>query len=101
VIVSGSNPKDWKIPNIFDSTTNSGDDIAGVVEKVGANVFEFKPGDRVAAFHEMRTPAGSFAEYALAWQHTTFHIPESTTFEGSSAFLPFTPSSPPASPVIT
>ncbi|KAK3292814.1 alcohol dehydrogenase-like protein [Chaetomium fimeti] len=81
VIASGSNPKDWKYPDIFDNNINQGDDIAGIVEKVGANVFEFKPGDRVAAFHEMRTAAGSFAEYAIAWQHTTFHIPASTTFE--------------------
>jgi hypothetical protein len=29
----------------------------------------------------MMTPHGSFAEYALAWQHTTFRIPDSTTFE--------------------
>ncbi|KAK3902635.1 chaperonin 10-like protein [Staphylotrichum tortipilum] len=75
VIVSGSNPKDWKVPVWFGSTANEGDDIAGIVEAVGANVFEFAPGDRVAAFHEMRTPHGSYAEYALAWQHTTFHIP--------------------------
>lgn len=84
VVVSGSNPKDWKLPDIFtDAATNEGDDIAGVVEKVGANVFEFKPGDRVAAFHEMRTRGGSYAEYAIAWQHTTFHIPEKTSFEGA------------------
>lgn len=84
VVVSGSNPKDWKIPEIFRESgpTNEGDDIAGVVEKVGANVFEFKPGDRVAAFHQMRTPHGSYAEYAVAWQHTTFHIPATTSFEG-------------------
>lgn len=43
---------------------------------------EFKPGDRVAAFHEMMQPHGSYAEYAIAWAHTTFHIPKSTTFEG-------------------
>ncbi|GAB1317695.1 hypothetical protein MFIFM68171_07905 [Madurella fahalii] len=86
VVVSGSNPKDWKIPEIWtDKPTNEGDDIAGIVEKVGANVFEFKPGDRVAAFHQMRTPHGSYAEYAIAWQHTTFHIPAKISFEEAAA----------------
>lgn len=32
---------------------NQGDDISGIVHSVGDNVYEFKPGDRVAAFHEM------------------------------------------------
>ncbi|KAJ5089160.1 hypothetical protein N7532_007844 [Penicillium argentinense] len=94
VVVSGSNPKDWKIPDLvasWDSThgiwleakkgLNQGDDIAGLVEKVGSNVVEFKPGDRVAAFHEMCTPGGSYAEYAIAWSHTTFHLPKHTSFE--------------------
>lgn len=27
------------------------------------------------------TPHGSYAEYALSWQHTTFHLPQNTTFE--------------------
>ncbi|KAI1167080.1 GroES-like protein [Nemania serpens] len=85
VVVSGSNPKDWKRPQWGDTTDNQGDDIAGVVHEVGENVFEFKPGDRVAAFHEMGTPGGSYAEYALAWQHTTFHIPKQTTFEEAAA----------------
>lgn len=35
----------------------------------------------------MCTAHGSFAEYALAWQHTTFHIPESLSFE-EAATLP-------------
>lgn len=65
---------------------NTGDDIAGFVHSVGSNVWEFKPGDRVASFHEMRTPGGSYAEYAVGWQHTTFHIPKKTSFEG--AYLP-------------
>lgn len=56
VVVSGSNPKDWKVaelandPNSFlysryehvREGVNQGDDIAGVIEKVGKNVVEFK-----------------------------------------------------------
>ncbi|KAI1371885.1 GroES-like protein [Hypoxylon crocopeplum] len=85
VVVSGSNPKDWKLPDWRNVTANQGDDIAGIVEEVGSNVTEFKPGDRVAAFHEMMSPGGSYAEYAIAWQHTTFHIPQKTTFEEGAA----------------
>ena len=61
---------------------NQGDDISGVVHEVGKDVVEFKKGDRVAAFHEMFTPGGSYAEYALSWDHTTFHLPDTTSFEG-------------------
>ena len=67
------------------TTANQGDDIAGTISAVGHNVTEFKVGDRVSAFHEMRTPGGSWAEYALAWAHTTFHIPQKTTFEEAAA----------------
>ncbi|KAL4864706.1 hypothetical protein BDV12DRAFT_8776 [Aspergillus spectabilis] len=94
VVVSGSNPKDWKVPDLAASGDtnygmmleakkglNQGDDIAGVIVKVGSNVVEFKKGDRVAAFHEMCTPGGSYAEYALAWSHATFHLPKHTSFE--------------------
>ncbi|CAN8096259.1 unnamed protein product [Discula destructiva] len=85
VIVSGSNPKDWKVPEWMDKSGNSGDDIAGIVHEVGRNVSEFKPGDRVFAFHEMVTPGGSYAEYAVAWQHTTAHLPAHTSFEEAAA----------------
>jgi NADPH2:quinone reductase len=54
---------------------------------VGSKVWEFKPGDRVASFHEMMTPGGSFAEYAVGWSWTTFHIPHTLSFE-EAATLP-------------
>jgi NADPH:quinone reductase-like Zn-dependent oxidoreductase len=31
----------------------------------------------------MQTPGGSYAEYGIAWAHTTFHLPETTSFEGN------------------
>lgn len=42
VIVSGSNPKDWKRAEWYNVTINQGDDIAGIVHQVGDNVTEFK-----------------------------------------------------------
>lgn len=82
VVVSGSNPKDWKRAE-SGYTLNSGDDIAGVIHIVVSNVVEFGPGDRVAAFHQMMAPHGSFAEYAVADDHCTFHLPKKTSFEGA------------------
>ncbi|KAF2440033.1 NAD(P)-binding protein [Karstenula rhodostoma CBS 690.94] len=35
----------------------------------------------------MRTSGGSFAEYAVGWQHTTFHLPKKLSFE-DAATLP-------------
>jgi NADPH2:quinone reductase len=105
VVVSGSNPKDWyssrrpqylscpldfkitdstrrKVPQwVKDCLVNQGDDIAGYVHSVGKNVTEFKVGDRIAAFHEMLQPGGSYAEYAVSWEYATFHLPSSTSFE--------------------
>ncbi|KAJ9660770.1 hypothetical protein H2198_002309 [Neophaeococcomyces mojaviensis] len=87
VHVSGSNPKDWKIPCFVPqlNNTNSGDDVGGTVAAVGSKVSEFRVGDRVSAFHEMTTEHGSFAEYAVVWEHTTFHIPETTSFEEAAS----------------
>ncbi|KAJ5210633.1 chaperonin 10-like protein [Penicillium cf. griseofulvum] len=81
-IVSGTNPKDWKIPKLVGGdAANHGDDIAGYVEAVGEGVTGFRPGDRVAAFHQMFTPHGSYAEYSVAAAKAAFHLPLTTTFE--------------------
>lgn len=68
-------------PVWYKTTDNPGNDHAGYVHKVGSNVTEFKPGDRVASFHPPFTPHASYAEYAIAPAHLTFHIPPSTSFE--------------------
>lgn len=87
VMVSGSNPKDWKQADMFKPSVNQGDDIAGVVHSVGPKVVEFKPGDRIAAFHHSRQPGGSYAEYAISSSYLTFHIPKETSFEGKMQCL--------------
>ncbi|KAJ9123656.1 hypothetical protein QFC24_003427 [Naganishia onofrii] len=84
VVYAGSNPKDWKLPDLG-KPGNSGDDAAGYVHSIGKNVTEFKEGDRVAIFHEMTTTGGTFAEYALSWEHTTFQLPKQTSFEEGAA----------------
>ena len=81
VIVCGTNPKDWKMAEWGLGERNEGDDMAGIVTKVGKQVVEFHPGDRVAAFHRIRSGNGSYAEYSTAPTHTTIHIPEYTSFE--------------------
>ncbi|KAK1997034.1 alcohol dehydrogenase GroES-like domain-containing protein [Colletotrichum falcatum] len=81
VVVSGTNPKDWKGPQWTNKASNSGDDVAGIVEAVGSEVYEFSKGDRVAGFHVMRTEHGSFAEYAIVPAFSAFHIPKSVSFE--------------------
>jgi NADPH2:quinone reductase len=96
VVVSGSNPKDWGIAErgqflkhnlvgmvLIHSVpgVNQGDDIAGIVHSIGDNVTNFNPGDRVASFHEMLTPHGSFGEYAVGLEATTIHIPPTVSFE--------------------
>ena len=87
-IVSGTNPKDWKIPKLMGGdAANHGDDIAGYVETVGEGVTGFRPGDRVAAFHRMFTPNGSYAEYSVALATAAFHLPVTTAFEGMSLLL--------------
>ncbi|KAK1535163.1 alcohol dehydrogenase [Colletotrichum costaricense] len=83
-VISGTNPKDWKVPKIWAPQLpplNHGDDIAGFVKSIGEGVLGFKEGDRVAAFHEMNTPHGSYAEYSIASAQSTFLIPDKTSFE--------------------
>ncbi|KUJ07413.1 GroES-like protein [Mollisia scopiformis] len=85
VACTSCNPKDWKLPTAtlmtIHSCPNSGDDIAGTVVSVGSSVLSFKPGDRVAALHELGTPHGSYAEYAVAYEWTTFHLDDGMSFE--------------------
>lgn len=86
IVCSGFNPKDWKEPYFHKTASNSGDDMAGYVESVGKDVVGFQVGDKVAAFHTMRTLGGSFAEFGLAESSTTFLLPAHVSFEEVSLY---------------
>ena len=88
------NPKDWKlnlllaraappvgrrfVPPLF------GDDLAGEVVEVGANVEGFEIGDRVYGM-DMRLRTASLAEYAVIDQRRIAHMPANTTFAEAAA----------------
>ncbi|KAJ4293294.1 hypothetical protein N0V90_008576 [Kalmusia sp. IMI 367209] len=79
------NPRDAKIVD-FAKTPGSlgGCDFAGIVAKVGEGVTRFKEGDRVLAVTFGSDPwdktKGAFAEYALAEEDISCHIPEVFSF---------------------
>ncbi|KAL3466930.1 chaperonin 10-like protein [Aspergillus heterothallicus] len=89
LVATDSNPKDWKASRNHEEGQgiNQGDDISGIVEAVGSSVHEYSPGDRVAAFHRMFQPHGSYAQYAIAPASTTFRLPPNISFE-AGATLP-------------
>jgi NADPH2:quinone reductase len=63
---------------------NAGDDVAGVVKAVGAEVFEYQPGDRVAALHRMGEDHGTYAEFTVVPANTTFMLPPNIAFEAGA-----------------
>lgn len=55
-VAVASNPKDWKVArDIPGYACVEGNDLAGIIVKVGEGVTEFREGDRVAAFSRMAT----------------------------------------------
>ncbi|CAK3779894.1 related to toxD [Lecanosticta acicola] len=66
-----------------------GCDFAGIVVKLGEGVTRFKEGDRVFAVTFGLNPsdktAGAFAEYALATEDLSCHVPESLSWTQASS----------------
>ncbi len=72
VHAAGINPIDWKtrrtggLGTLGEPPFILGHDVSGVVEKVGAGVTIFKPGDEVFGMPWFPRPAGAYAEYVTA-----------------------------------
>ena len=91
VIAAAVNPVDGmirsgKFANYFHTTLPllPGYDIAGMVEKTGAKITKFKPGDSVYAYIALRD-GGGYAEFALATEGEASPKPKSLTFEQAAA----------------
>jgi len=64
-----------------------GSDGAGVVEAVGEEVKNIKPGDRV---YVANTVSGAYAEYALAMERQVHPLPEKITYaQGAGVWVPY------------
>lgn len=64
-----------------------GKDAAGIVEKIGAQVEKFKPGDRILTTGSI---TGTYAEYCLCEESQLIMLPENISFEqGAGVFVPY------------
>jgi NADPH:quinone reductase len=64
-----------------------GKDGAGIVEKTGAKVTKFKPGDRVLTAD---AGSGTYAEFAVFEEKNLIKLPENVSFEqGAGVFVPY------------
>src|SRR6266571_5214684 len=91
VIAAGVNPVDGMIRSgMFAKGGNGafpmilGGDIAGVVEKVGSKITNFKAGDPVFAYVSLDNNGG-YAQYALTTEHETASKPKSLTYVEAAA----------------
>src|SRR5947199_4127165 len=91
VIAAGVNPVDdasrsEKYAKFFGITLPfiPGYDIAGVVEKTGANITKFKAGDSVYAYLNLKD-GGGYAEYAVATEVEAAPKPKSISFVEAAA----------------
>jgi NADPH:quinone reductase-like Zn-dependent oxidoreductase len=92
VHAASANPLDWHRMSAKPFLVRLGDgflkpkdpklgaDVAGVVEAIGNNVTEFKPGDEVFG-----VCSGSFAEYCIAGKSKLALKPANLTFEAAAA----------------
>src|SRR5207248_5009171 len=91
VIAAGVNPVDGMVrAGMFAKHSKNafsmipGYDVAGIVEKTGAKLEKYKPGDAVYAYIGLKE-GGGYAEYAVATDKEVSPKPKSLTFEEAAA----------------
>lgn len=91
VIAAGVNPVDagirsGKYAKFFETELPfvPGYDLAGVVEKTGARIGQFKKGDAIYAYSDLKK-GGGYAEYALVTEQEAAPKPKSLTYAEAAA----------------
>jgi NADPH:quinone reductase-like Zn-dependent oxidoreductase len=91
VIAAGVNPVDGMVRSgMFAKHSKNafpmipGYDVAGIVEKTGAKIDKYKPGDAVYAYIGLKK-GGGYAEYAVATDKEVSPKPKSLTFTEAAA----------------
>jgi NADPH2:quinone reductase len=75
-----------RLPNL---PFTPGSDIGGTVERVGANVSQFTPGERVYA-HGVAPGSGAYAELAVCAEHQLHPLPPHVAFaQGAAMGVPY------------
>lgn len=86
VVAVALNPTDWKHVAHGEPST-VGCDVSGIVHEVGADVTDYKKGDRVFSMvhgsNKLWTENGAFAEYVVA--NAVMRIPEGKSFEEAAS----------------
>ncbi|KAL4888151.1 chaperonin 10-like protein [Aspergillus ambiguus] len=86
VVCVALNPADWKHIDFFPAPgALLGYDYSGIVEETGPGVTRFAKGDRICGLvhggNAVQFEDGAFAEYIMAKEHVSIHIPENLSFQ--------------------
>lgn len=91
VIAAGVNPVDGMIRSgVFAKYSKAtfpmipGYDVAGIVEKTGAKIDNYRPGDAIYAYTNLKT-GGGYADYAIMTKKEASPKPKSLTFVEAAA----------------
>ncbi|KAJ5798976.1 uncharacterized protein N7503_006481 [Penicillium pulvis] len=66
---------------MYNNSINQGDDCSGTVAAIGSAVKSFQIGEKVAGFHMMDTPHGTYAEFTICPESTVIRVPKSMSYE--------------------
>jgi NADPH:quinone reductase-like Zn-dependent oxidoreductase len=86
IVAAGTNPVDWKavLNGYFQMPLILGSDIAGVIEAVGSEVKNYKPGDEIIGSLEWQKQS-AYADYVATKEKFITHKPKNLSLQESAA----------------